>query len=181
MVAAFVENPGPILAEAETGDPRDRILDVEPEPVIERSAAQLTDVAAAFGDLADLKMPSLHGHSRDVARLAAGAARRLGLDDADVRRIEVAGFLHDIGRAGISNAVWEKPAPLTRAEWEQVRMHGYYSERVLATSPSLEPIATCRGHAPRAPRRLWLPPLLHRRGPCRWRHGSSEQPTPSPP
>ena len=35
----------------------------------------------------------------------------------------------------MSNAVWEKPGPLDRVEWEQVRMHGYFTERILASSP----------------------------------------------
>ena len=145
VVAAFTEDPRGILAEAESGDPRNRMLDVEPVPVIERSGAQLSEVAAAFGDLVDLKVPFFHGHAREVARLAAGGARRLGLSDAEVGRIEVAGLLHDVGRAGVSNAVWEKPAPLTRVEWEQVRMHAYYSERILASSTSLEPISATAG------------------------------------
>lgn len=145
VVAAFTEDPRGILAEAESGDPRNRMLDVEPVPVIERSGAQLSEVAAAFGDLVDLKVPFFHGHAREVARLAAGGARRLGLSDAEVGRIEVAGLLHDVGRVGVSNAVWEKPAPLTRVEWEQVRMHAYYSERILASSTSLEPISATAG------------------------------------
>ena len=81
---------------------------------------------------------------------------------AVVDRVEVAGLLHDVGRVGVSNAVWEKPAPLTRLEWEQVRMHGYYSERILVGSPSLAPISHHRRHASRAARRLRLPPLLAR-------------------
>ena len=36
------------LTEAERGDPRDRLLEIEPEPVIDRGDAQLTDIAAAF-------------------------------------------------------------------------------------------------------------------------------------
>jgi HD-GYP domain-containing protein (c-di-GMP phosphodiesterase class II) len=138
VVAAFTDDAHHILAEADSGDPHDRMLAVEPEPVLERRTSELTDVAAAFGDLADVKMPFLHGHSKEVARLASGGARRLGLDADEVRRVELAGLLHDVGRVGVSNAVWEKPGPLTRTEWEQVRMHGYYSERILATSPSLE-------------------------------------------
>jgi HD-GYP domain-containing protein (c-di-GMP phosphodiesterase class II) len=145
VVAAFTEDPRRILAEAESGDPRSRMLDVEPDPVVERSDAQLSEVAAAFGDLVDVKVPFFHGHAKDVARLAADGARRLGLGDPEVGRIEIAGFLHDVGRVGVSNAVWEKPASLTRVEWEQVRMHGYYSERILASSPSLEPISTTAG------------------------------------
>jgi HD-GYP domain-containing protein (c-di-GMP phosphodiesterase class II)/DNA-binding CsgD family transcriptional regulator len=145
VVAAFIDDPHDILAELDSGDPHDRMLAVEPEPVLERSVADLTDVAGAFGALADVKLPFLHGHSKEVANLASGGARRLGLDADDVGRIEVAGLLHDVGRVGISNAVWERPGPLTRMEWEQVRMHGYYSERILATSPSLEPLSATVG------------------------------------
>jgi HD-GYP domain-containing protein (c-di-GMP phosphodiesterase class II) len=112
---------------------------------MERTGVEVLEVAAAFGDLVDVKAPHLHGHARATARLAAGAARRLGLDHGDVGRIEMAGLLHDVGRAGVSNAVWEKPGPLTRVEWEQVRMHPYHSERILATSMSLEPLAETAG------------------------------------
>jgi DNA-binding CsgD family transcriptional regulator len=45
----------------------------------------------------------------------------------------------------VSNAIWEKPGPLTRAEWEQVRMHPYHSERILAGSSALEPMARVAG------------------------------------
>jgi HD-GYP domain-containing protein (c-di-GMP phosphodiesterase class II)/DNA-binding CsgD family transcriptional regulator len=143
----FVTDAVELLAEvgAEAGDPRDRILDVEPEPVLECAAEDVNVVAAAFGDLADLKSPCFHGHAGEVARLAVGAAGHAGLDRRAVQRLEVAALLHDVGRVGISNAVWEKKGPLTRAEWEQVRMHGYHSERVLATSPSLEPMAVMAG------------------------------------
>lgn len=145
VVEAFAADPEGILAEVDAGDPRDRILDVEPTPVVERSGEQLVEVAAAFGDLADVKAPFLHGHAKATARLAAGAAQHLGLPKDEIGRVEIAALLHDVGRAGVSNAVWEKPGPLTRAEWEQVRMHAYHSERILATSPALEPLAPLAG------------------------------------
>lgn len=143
----FVTNADDVLAEAcaDAGDPRDRILEVEPEPVLECAEENVTVVAAAFGDLADLKSPYFQGHAREVARLAVAAARHVGLDRRSVQRLEVAALLHDVGRVGISNAVWEKKGRLTRAEWEQVRMHGYHSERVLATARSLEPTALIAG------------------------------------
>ncbi|MGH9224817.1 MAG: hypothetical protein ACRD2W_13820, partial [Acidimicrobiales bacterium] len=46
-----------------------------------------------------------------------------------IRHLRVAALLHDVGRAGISNAVWEKAGALTTAQWEQARMHAYHSER----------------------------------------------------
>ena len=57
----------------------------------------------------------------------------------------MAAHLHDVGRAAISNTIWEKPGPLTSAQWEQVRMHAYHSERILATSGALAPLAALAG------------------------------------
>ena len=145
VAEALEANAGELLAESDTGDPRERLLEAEPEPVAERDAAELREVAAAFGDLADLKVPLTHGHSAEMARLATDAARRLRLDTGTVDRLEIAALLHDIGRSAISNVVWEKPGALTRTEWEQVRMHPYHSERILATSSSLEPMAPIVG------------------------------------
>jgi HD-GYP domain-containing protein (c-di-GMP phosphodiesterase class II) len=145
IVQVFIANARPLLAQANEGDPRERILEVEPEPAVEKRQSELPQLAAAFGDLTDLKTPFTHGHSKDVARLAKSAAEGLRIDTASVSRLHVAALLHDLGRVGISNAIWEKPGLLTAAEWEQVRMHPYHSERILATSRALEPIASIAG------------------------------------
>jgi HD-GYP domain-containing protein (c-di-GMP phosphodiesterase class II) len=145
VVDALIANAGDVLAEASAGDPRERVLEAEPVPVAERNANELREVAAAFGDIADLKTPFTHGHSAEVARLATRAAQSLRLDARTVGQLEVAALLHDVGRAAVSDMVWEKPGPLTSAEWEQVRMHAYHSERILATSRSLEPMARTAG------------------------------------
>jgi HD-GYP domain-containing protein (c-di-GMP phosphodiesterase class II) len=145
IVEAFAANADRLLAEARAGDPRERILEAEPEPVVEIDISELPRVAAAFGDLADLKTPWTHGHSGGVARLAKAAAERLRLDAQTTFRLAVSGPLQDLGRVAVSNAIWEKPGPLTRAEWEQVRMHAYHSERILATSTALEPMARTAG------------------------------------
>jgi HD-GYP domain-containing protein (c-di-GMP phosphodiesterase class II) len=141
IVASLVANSSRLLDEAGAGDPRVQILSIEPEPVVERNLEELPRLAAAFGDLADLKSPFTHGHSKGVARLAQAAANTLALDSEAAHLLHVASFLHDLGRVGISDAIWEKPGPLTRVEWEQVRMHAYHSERILATSNALEPMA----------------------------------------
>jgi HD-GYP domain-containing protein (c-di-GMP phosphodiesterase class II) len=145
LVDTFLANDTELLNEATAHDPRERILDVEPEPVIQKDGVELRDVARAFGDIADLKTPYTHGHSNAVATLARRAAERLRLDSTTRSQLEVAALLHDLGRVGISNAIWEKPGPLTAAEWEQVRMHPYHSERILATSRALEPMAPIAG------------------------------------
>jgi HD-GYP domain-containing protein (c-di-GMP phosphodiesterase class II) len=145
IVDALVNSADELLADARTGDPRARVLEVEPEPVIEIGPSELTEVAAAFGDLADLKTPWTHGHSGGVGALARAAAESLSLDTQTTTRLELAALLHDLGRVAISNAIWEKPGPLTAAEWEQARMHSLYTERILATSEGLAPIARIAG------------------------------------
>jgi HD-GYP domain-containing protein (c-di-GMP phosphodiesterase class II) len=145
IVDSFVANAASLLKEANAGDPRERLLEVEPEPVVQMPESELPDLAAAFGDAVDLKSPFFHGHSGEVARLAATAAQESGLDARSIENLHVASLLHDIGRVGISDVVWEKAGPLTAAEWEQVRMHTYHSERILATSANLKPTSGIAG------------------------------------
>ena len=48
-----------------------------------------------------------------------------------------AALLHDLGRLSVSNAIWDKPGPLSAAEIERVRLHPYLTERMLASAPAL--------------------------------------------
>jgi len=85
-----------------------------------------------MADLVDMKSPCLAGHSRGVASLACAAARAAGYPDDDVTVLRRAGLIHDLGRLGVSNAIWDKPGPLTGAESERIRLHPYLTERMLA-------------------------------------------------
>ncbi len=104
---------------------------------------ELEQMLAAMADFADLKSAYTAGHSRAVAHLAAAAARTAGLDD--VRTIHRAGLVHDLGRLGVSNAVWDKTAPLTPAERERVRLHPYLTERILTRVPALRDLGRLAG------------------------------------
>jgi HD-GYP domain-containing protein (c-di-GMP phosphodiesterase class II) len=134
-----------LVGESESGDPRELVLEREPEPVAFRSREELPELAAVFADFADIKTPFTHGHSREVARLAAVAAERLRLGAEAIGQLELAGLLHDLGRVAVSTSIWEKPGPLTSAEWEQVRLHPYRSERFLAGSGALKSLAPLAG------------------------------------
>ena len=119
------------------------VLDAEPQSHVAISDPRR--VAEVFGDLADLKSPSLAGHSRSVAALAHDAAEHLGVESAACADLRLAGHLHDVGRVGVSSAVWDKPGALTAGEWESVRLHAYHSERILAGSPALARLAPLVG------------------------------------
>lgn len=143
--AAFIEKPAAILDAVTDGDPRDVLLAVEPAPVRTFDVGQLPELAAAIGDVADLKSAHTIGHAAGVTRLAVAAGTRLGMTGEQLATLEVAALLHDVGRVGISNAVWERPGPLTHADWEQIRLHPYHSERILARSEILRPAGVLAG------------------------------------
>ncbi|MGH2445774.1 MAG: HD domain-containing phosphohydrolase, partial [Candidatus Limnocylindria bacterium] len=145
MCGRFVEHCDEIMGALANRDPRDAVLDAEPAPVRMIAEDELAAVAAAIGDIADLKSPYFLGHSAGVAALAVAAGDRIGLDSAACVRLEIAALLHDLGRVGVSNAIWERPGPLSHADWEQVRLHPYHSERILARAESLQPLAAIVG------------------------------------
>lgn len=103
------------------------------------------DACAAFADFADLKSPYFVGHGPGVAELAEATAWRLGMGEVDVVGLRRAALLQDLGRVGVTNAVWDKPGRLGAGEWERVRLHAYMSERILARAPPLASLAPLAG------------------------------------
>jgi len=100
---------------------------------------------AAVAAITGLKSPWLREHSTGVADLAEAAAWRMGLPADSVTLLRRAALAHDLGRVGVSNAIWEKPGPLGFGEWERVRLHPHFTERAFAQSPALAPIGMLAG------------------------------------
>jgi HD-GYP domain-containing protein (c-di-GMP phosphodiesterase class II)/DNA-binding CsgD family transcriptional regulator len=142
---AFQRRADDIFAELQAGSVWDAVLQAEPAPPVTIPQWRVDEVAGALADVVDLKSPYLLGHSSGVARLAGEAARCLGLGDDEAAAVRRSGLLHDLGRVGVSNLVWDKPGPLTTSEWEQVRLHAYHTERILARSPLLGRFAQTAG------------------------------------
>lgn len=145
VVEAFVRHGPALLAALAGEDPCAAALAAEPEPHRWIDDTHVDEVARAFADAVDLKVPCMRGHSAGVAELAAGAARRLRLSEVDVVALRRAAWLRDLGRVGVPNGVWEKPGQLTMGEWERVRLHPYHTERILARSAVLAPLASLAG------------------------------------
>ena len=71
----------------------------------------------------DMRDSATQGHSQRVARMAGLVAEEMGLPKPDVKRIEQAAALHDIGKIGVADAVLTKAGPLTDDEWVEMRRH----------------------------------------------------------
>jgi HD-GYP domain-containing protein (c-di-GMP phosphodiesterase class II) len=113
------------------------VLELEPGPKDGLTEEQLDNACRAFADFVDIKSAYTLTHSSGVADLAAEAARLGGLPASDVTMIWRAALVKEIGRTGISSSIWEKTAALTEREWERVRLHTYYAERIFAGTPAL--------------------------------------------
>jgi HD-GYP domain-containing protein (c-di-GMP phosphodiesterase class II) len=119
----------------------DAVIEAEPALAVVLSGERFDAALLAIASFVDLKSPYFLGHARAVSDLAAAAGTRLGLPEAEVRTLRRAGLVHDFGRLGVSNAIWDKPGPLAAGEWERVRLNPYVTERMLCQSPSLAPLA----------------------------------------
>jgi len=145
IAARFVDEAKEMLAADDEASVWDQTLASEPNPRSTLEGAAIDRALSAMGNFADLVSPYLAGHSAGVAELASAAAQRYGLDSAGVTAVRRAAFVHDVGRVVVPIPIWHKEGPLTAGEWERVRLHPYYSERVLSRSPflaGLAPVAT---------------------------------------
>ncbi|HEU4759660.1 MAG TPA: HD domain-containing phosphohydrolase [Dehalococcoidia bacterium] len=71
----------------------------------------------------DLRDNVTHGHAQRVSQLASVIAWQMGLRKEQVRQVEKAAILHDIGKIGVADAVLSKPGPLDDGEWAEMRRH----------------------------------------------------------
>jgi HD-GYP domain-containing protein (c-di-GMP phosphodiesterase class II) len=117
----------------------------EPSPRLTLESEAIDRALGAMGDFADLGSPYLVGHSAGVAELATAAARQCRLEATDLVQVRRGALVHDLGRVAVPVRIWQKAAPLTPDDWERVRLHAYYSERVLARSGFLAALAPVAG------------------------------------
>ena len=127
----FCQHAPLLLADLDNDPTWDSVMALEPGTHRSLSAAQFNQACQAMADFVDIKMPFTIGHSSRVAELAAAAAQQVGLPEGDVTAVRRAGWLHDIGKTGVSAGIWMKAEPLTEKEWEKIRLHPYYTERIL--------------------------------------------------
>ena len=85
--------------------------------------------------------PSVHDHVREVAELARGVARLLGVDPEQQEVIARAAELHDIGKMAIPGEILAKRGPLGPEEEEAMRRHTVIGESIIRAAPALRPVA----------------------------------------
>ncbi len=140
LVDVFARHADDLVATLTPVSLWDAVIAAEPGAPGTLSGGRLEQALRAMAGFADLPSRWTRGHSHSVAALAQAAGERLGLEEALCMRLRQAGYLHDLGSVGLPSAIWEKPGPLTEAERERVRLHPYFTERMLARPLALAEI-----------------------------------------
>jgi putative nucleotidyltransferase with HDIG domain len=87
----------------------------------------------ALAHAIDAKDGVTHDHIRRVQRLAIELGARLGVDEAQqVRALEAAALLHDIGKLAIPEHILNKPGKLTTVEFERMKTHARIGAEILS-------------------------------------------------
>ncbi|MDP9340992.1 MAG: HD domain-containing protein, partial [Actinomycetota bacterium] len=138
---ALLRDPDAVLSATDVPSVWDAVMEADPEPPVALSPERLDGALRAMAEFSDLKSSYLVGHSTGVADLARAAAEVAGLPSSDVDEVHRAGLAHDVGRVGVSATIWNRKGPLSFDQWEKVRMHPYYTDRVLARPEALHRLA----------------------------------------
>lgn len=81
-------------------------------------------VIEALAHAIDAKDQVTHGHIRRVQRLCLEVAREFGVSEqAELRAIDAAALLHDVGKLAVPEHILNKPGKLTPAEFEEMKRH----------------------------------------------------------
>jgi HD-GYP domain-containing protein (c-di-GMP phosphodiesterase class II) len=93
----------------------------------------------ALSEAIESRDPYTHGHSARVAEIAYELGSRLGCDERELALLLLGGALHDVGKLTVSDDVLNKPGPLTREEFAQIRGHPQAGARMVVLDSDLRP------------------------------------------
>ncbi|PLX19899.1 MAG: phosphohydrolase, partial [Candidatus Muiribacterium halophilum] len=104
------------------------------------SEKELLYYAELFRRMIDFRSLFTSAHSIGVSVVATELAKKMGFSEGDVFLMKVAGLLHDIGKIAIPLEILEKPASLTKDEFNIIKTHVYHSYRMLEKIPGFHKI-----------------------------------------
>ncbi|MBL8671853.1 MAG: HD domain-containing protein [Alphaproteobacteria bacterium] len=108
------------------------------EALQEMKIDDLRQMALVFALVIDMRSHFTLTHSFGVAASAAALATYRGVSPRTVELIEVASYLHDIGKLAIDSAILEKNGALTATEMSRIKSHSYHSFTILNAIPGFE-------------------------------------------
>lgn len=87
------------------------------------------------------KSPREESHSERVSDLCMLIGRQMNMNASEIKNLQIAGLLHDIGKIGISNDILDKEGPLNEEEWIVIKKHPEISYNILSAVNDYGPLA----------------------------------------
>ena len=106
----------------------------KPQARIDNHQALLTSLLS-MAWFVEAKDAYTGGHLWRVSRFAHLVAKEMGLSEKEQAMVSLGGFLHDLGKVGIPDAILQKRGPLTDAEFDVIRTHPLVGQRLLQSHP----------------------------------------------
>jgi len=136
------------LASLLIGNAREWLADLEASfKLTDHEQAERYVSLTLVGDVIDLKLPWLAGHSRQVAHVAMEAARQWGLSEPALTEIGKAALVYSLGRAAVSNHLWNIAGALPYGAAERVHLVPYWTQQALRPFNELAASGEIAAHA----------------------------------
>ncbi len=100
----------------------------------------LISTIMTLSDTIDAKSPWTRGHSERVTAIALRIGEKMGVPEKRLKRFEIGGLLHDIGKIGTYEGILNKPGKLTAEETSELRKHPAKGAEILSNISQLEDI-----------------------------------------
>lgn len=97
------------------------------------SLENVLDFALTISRIIDFRSHFTASHSFTVANLACEIGKIFGFSRERCLKLKISGYLHDIGKIGVDPSLIEKAGPLTDDEFDQVKLHTYYTGQILSS------------------------------------------------
>ena len=116
---------------------RTRVRALLRNKVLLDSLDEAETILFALAQAVEQRDPHTGKHCQRLASYSVAIGRALGLPAADIRSLYRGGFLHDIGKVGVPDAILFKPGSLTEEEWVVMRSHTTTGEGICRPMKSL--------------------------------------------
>lgn len=88
-----------------------------------------------IADVVEARDPYTGGHLWRVSQFAKLLSIKAGLAEAEAIQISLGGYLHDLGKVGIPDAILRKPGKLTEQEFEIIKTHPQIGGKMINEHP----------------------------------------------
>lgn len=110
---------------------------IEAAQLLRKQKDLFLNTITVLAQAVELKDKYTSGHTKRVTKYAVMLAKKLGLPNDDVERIEIGTPLHDIGKIFVDDRILQKPDKLTPDEWEQMKAHTTKGAAIVGSVPEL--------------------------------------------